>query len=1032
MNTLIRSLAECCRAHLLEGKWLLAPSRRVGFQWLDRLALDGLPVVNLHVRTLKSAAFELACPLLADRGLSTLSEEMAPFLVDTLFSRLAGRGSGYLLGQPPGEGLYRKVFGAIRDLRLAGLSRADLSGGSPGDPAKARDLSLLLDEYARELESRRLVDYAGLLDLARERLISSPESLGPETLLLLPGEPELTVRERDLLGLIPPGRLIRLEVDSPSRGVSVPAALARVFAPQDNASSSRVPSVGIFRAVGEPNEVREALRRVLENGWRLDEVELLHTDPEIYVPLVFELGRSLPEMRRGSPLGVPFTFAEGVPVRLSRPGRALVAWLEWISRDFPQNALAAILHDGLLEVADAQEDYGELAALLRLAPIGVGRDRYLPGLDRLVRSLERRPASLGGEDDEDRESSPDRERDSRRLGLARTLRTFVRRLVELSPEPGAPAKELIERAARFLNESVRSVNELDNFARESLLEHIREIGEWVGETSGLDTVSCLAGLVDSLRVGGSGPAPGCIHVAGLHSGGHSGRPVTFILGLDDSRFPGAGLQDPVLLDAERLRLSPGLPTAASRLERGVSEFVDLLARIGGQVFTGFSCRSILDNREMFPSPILLHVYRALSGDFSADQALMLERLPAAVSFAPRNSESCLDIAEWWMHALCAGPSRAAHRALVEREFPHLGQGRRAVEARLSGRLTGYDGWVPEAGRDLDPTAGHGRVMSASAFELLGRCPLAFFYRYGLGIDPPREHSADLEIWLENMDAGSLLHSVFHDFIHTLRGGGRVPENTPEQSELLSGILADWIGRYRQEHPPASESAFHRRRRMLERTAAVFLSEEAVHCRTSTPVYLEWAVGMEPEQGGEGGCFPAGRIELADGRSVRVQGRIDRVDRTAGGNFAVWDYKTGSSGRYSLSNPFRQGRVMQHWLYLRLAGETLSREHDPDSRVESFGYFFPGPAERGRRLWWKSDNLDAGEEILALLCEIVSAGAFIATNEGDRENQPDCRFCDFQAACRDLHETVVASSDKLDNIENRELEAFRQLRGMPKK
>ena len=54
MNTLIEHLAEACRDHLLGVKWLIAPSRRVGHQWLDQVARAGAPVVNVHVQTIRA------------------------------------------------------------------------------------------------------------------------------------------------------------------------------------------------------------------------------------------------------------------------------------------------------------------------------------------------------------------------------------------------------------------------------------------------------------------------------------------------------------------------------------------------------------------------------------------------------------------------------------------------------------------------------------------------------------------------------------------------------------------------------------------------------------------------------------------------------------------------------------------------------------------------------------------------------------------------------------------------------------------
>ena len=99
---------------------------------------------------------------------------------------------------------------------------------------------------------------------------------------------------------------------------------------------------------------------------------------------------------------------------------------------------------------------------------------------------------------------------------------------------------------------------------------------------------------------GAGPRPHCLHVAHVRAGGHTGRPHTFIVGLDDSRFPGAGLQDPLLLDSERRQLSPNLEIAATRLENKLRDFARLLARLRGRLTLSFCARSVNDDREMFP------------------------------------------------------------------------------------------------------------------------------------------------------------------------------------------------------------------------------------------------------------------------------------------------------------------------------------------------------------------------------------------------------------------------------------------------
>ena len=118
--------------------------------------------------------------------------------------------------------------------------------------------------------------------------------------------------------------------------------------------------------------------------------------------------------------------------------------------------------------------------------------------------------------------------------------------------------------------------------------------------SSLDIRAWLDELPEETWVGGEGPRDGRLHVADVLAGGHSGRPHTFIIGLDDGRFPGSGVQDPILLDDERRRLSPELPTAGHQLAKRLDRFARLLARLRGTVTLSYSCYNLADDREMFP------------------------------------------------------------------------------------------------------------------------------------------------------------------------------------------------------------------------------------------------------------------------------------------------------------------------------------------------------------------------------------------------------------------------------------------------
>ena len=165
-------------------------------------------------------------------------------------------------------------------------------------------------------------------------------------------------------------------------------------------------TVEFFHAVGEVNEVREVLRRVAAAEVQLDDVELLHTDVETYVSLIYETLAALVPDAGGLGDDLPVTFADGIPVRFFRPGRLLAAWVRWICEDYPQSRLVGMVREGLLAMP-AQDETGvslsRLATVLRGIGIGFGRQRYLPKLDEEIAAVERRLAELTSEVDEERE-----------------------------------------------------------------------------------------------------------------------------------------------------------------------------------------------------------------------------------------------------------------------------------------------------------------------------------------------------------------------------------------------------------------------------------------------------------------------------------------------------------------------------------------------------------------------------------------------------------------------------------------------------
>lgn len=1039
INRLVQNLRELCAERVLDEKWLIAPSRRVGMQWLDSVARSGQPVLNFRVKTLRGLALELAAPLMRERGLELVGGMRAQVLTDRVFGRLRERGNGYLSVLKPGPGLTETLARAVRDLRVAGLVSSDLRPGQFEVLSKGTDVIELTSGYEKELESRRLADYSDALRLAAERLESESPPLGGSNVVVMPdySAAELKGLQLRFWETIPEANRVVLESDLPGETAGRKATnLSLMYFVADPAAAPPPGAVdgtvGIFRAVGEVNEVREVLRRCVERGISFDDVEILHTDNDTYVPLIFELCCRL---KPDDPASIPVTFADGIPVGYSRPARALLGWLSWITADYPQSILVNLVADGLVRF-DGSETRGlssaRLGAILRAVPIGGGRDRYLPLIEGELRALGRQ---LDEEDITDEPEDEELTREERawraerlrkRIAGLEALRAMTAGLLALAPPNPCSQHDYLQRARDFLASSTRAPGEFNQYCLKRLVDDIGAMAACLtdGDSEGFNPADWLADLQRETPIEGKGPRPGCLYVSSVRGGGHSGRRHTFIIGLDDSRFPGTGRQDPLLLDGERERISGELPTGAGRLRRDVDDFARLLAGIRGELTLGYCCRSLSDDREMFPSPVVLSAYRILDRR-DGDQRDLARWVGDPASFAPSEPGRCIDGTEWWLSRTCGAEEAEGLERTIALSFTNLARGFAAAASRASDEFTEYDGYVPEAGAGCDPACPDGPVLSASRLQTFASCPLEYFFKYVLKVEPPEKYELDPTVWLDPGQRGELLHSAFREFMSRLADRDQKPDFSRDAG-LLGEVLDDEIARWESRLPAPSLAVCERERQELCLTARIFLQEEHEHCRDCRPAYFEVSIGLEPDgQGCSLDCPDPVSIDLPGGMVIRVRGRIDRIDELPpdqGPRFAVWDYKTGSTYGYKLNDPFRQGRHVQNALYLELAAARLAELH-PGASVVRSGYFFPGTRAHGERISWEEADLAGAGPILARLCTMLATGCFPFTDDPDT----DMAFSDYVPAFGDTAAAAADVKRKLLNARNIVLKPFRELR-----
>ncbi|MFH0823224.1 MAG: PD-(D/E)XK nuclease family protein [Pseudomonadota bacterium] len=1045
MHQVIADLAAVCSEPglLLKEKWLLAPSRRAGYQWIDAVVRTGKNVVNVHPKTMQGMIIDMARPYVTAEGRRMTTTEEAVLIIDNIINRLRRTEMGYFTRLPATLSLARSIYLSIRDIRQSDVDIDSVETTAFERPEKAAEITTILRLYTEALDQHQpgLVDYPAAIDAALRHLSSGAGPIERDVCLLVPDNlpAELTTKEKRVLNAFPLPNVRGLRTKPVAgRGNSRPKTSASLL--QWVVDPSKAPaalheadgSVAIFTAAGEANEVREVFRRCMSRKLRFDQVEVLYTDPGAYVPLIYEHAvRLKAQSRTGSDLMV--TFGDGIPAVYARPGKALIAWATWIMEDCPQSALISMFREDLLAVpSDGDLDNQTAARMLGTEKIGLGRHRYVTVIkSALARREERLAQWEPALEEEDDAPTEDRVRLGKEVAAMRRLLEFLEGFIGLVPAADAPMTEVLDAARVFLKDFAPSNDELDRSARDAILNSIEEmrglVDRWKPED--LNVPQWLASLPRDVRIMSSGPRPGAIHVAATRSGGHSNRPHTFILGLDDGRFPGPAGQDPILLDSERGKLSNDLPTSGHKLHRDIQAFSELIARLPGDVTLSYSCRNISDDGDMFPSPLLLNAYRLVWAKKDANYTDFMASLKPPASFVSADITGCWDLTEWWPAKLCTAHKVKDADGLLKRHFPNIAKGKAACEARILPEIGIYDGMMPEPEPELSPYAEQGPVVSSSGLETLGSCPRRYFFHYILQINPPPVTEINKDEWLDRLEFGNLLHRVLYHYV-SVRMKRPWPPNYGEELEGIRNLAAERAEWLKSVMPPPSEAVYQSQVEDLLAAVDVFLDHESKR-NTSVPMFLEASLGRSPYRNGT--SLDSERpieLKLADARTIRVRGRIDRVDRIRqdpGKQYEIWDYKSESAYKHRDDDPFLGGRVIQHGLYVILIEKALKMLVDPAAEVTHFHYLFPGIKERGAVVSYDRNDLSRTEGIIEALCTLAASGTFFCTDDPGT----DCTYCPYVSACGGKDMIAESTKAKAANKTHPALNLRRGLRKIEK-
>jgi ATP-dependent helicase/nuclease subunit B len=1016
----LNQLADLCRTHQTLAKWVIVPSHAVGHTLVERLALEGTNWANLRFITPLDLARQIAAPFLVERKFNPAPDALGPALIMRLLLELPSSSPSYFRPLAEHPKLADALWATVRELRLAGLRAVDLSQAAFASAAKQAELMALLAAYEDHLVVRRLADSAAVYEEALQHLDLCPvlpddvrvempgviwAPLERQFLDAMPGQ-RLMPANLHLPGVAPPRRLALLatpQAHAPATPTSDAERLAFLLAPAEAPPPKQDGTLTMFRAGGKEAEVEEVFRRIQADRMPFDYVEIACAGSD-YSVLLWEKAQ-----RHDWPL----TVGGGVPVTVTRPARALLAFCSWITRGFPASGLRRLLQSGDVRVDIAGgPTAGQAARLFAGSNATWGRQTYASALTGVEESYRERAADP--EADEEAQA-----RFTERSGQARRLRHWIAVLLALVPEPEADGRialgSLLAACAGFVKDYTTFGSSLDGVVVAAIaetLDDLQPLGDLIRPLS--DGLALIRDRVETLAVGGDRARPGHLHVTTLAQAGQEGRPRTFVVGLEEGGVFPTLLEDPVLLDEERTALGAAVATSRDRMSEALLLVTSRLARLGGRVCLSFSCRDLRENRETFPSWLLLQALRLQQPGRDLTYDDLNAALGEPVSAIPAHPDHALSDAGWWVAQLRGAGTYG--RAAVSSVFPWLAQGEGAEASRSSDAFTSYDGFVPAAGGRLDPRRS-GWAVSPTRLERLAGCPFRYFLERGLGVEPNDETEPDPDVWLDGMTRGTALHALYARILREIRGLHETPDpvrHIPRLHALGDATLAE----LRALIPPPSESVYAREADEFLRDLSLFLQLEAA-ATGRVPVGLEISFGRDDPQGEPLAQAEPVTVGLGGGVRFLLRGRIDRLDRLPDGSYEVVDYKTGRPWLPGgMTAMFAGGRQLQHALYA-IAAVQLLRRQDPSGRVTLSSYYFPTVRGNARRVPRPQRDSAPVAAVLRDLFDLLAGGTFLHT-----ANPDDCKYCEFHRACGT--DPVPRAKAKLANAANIALDVYRRL------
>jgi ATP-dependent helicase/nuclease subunit B len=1026
---------------------VVAPTRAAANELAARAFSSGCQ--GVHALTLTQLAANLAAQPMGRLALAPISrlgmEALAARIVHTA---LASKRLPYFAPVAQTPGFARALAKTITELRLQNATPAG-------------DLAHLLDLYERELAQRSVGDLPLLLRLANEEALRGDHRFTGLPIVLLGPAMESASHERLLTTLVQ--RTPSVLATATTGDHAIPALERILGVTADNldtagpkttldrvrtwlfSSDPPPPSPPdpalLFSAPGESFECVEIARRIgalAAQGTPFDRIAILLRNADPYQPLVEEA------LRRA---GIEHYFSRGA-ARPDPAGRAFLALLacagdgcsasrfaeylslgqtpplhpdgspqtrpaQWIPADdeilanfqAPLPAPAAVAEDEDNHALDVPIGWEKL--LVDAAVIG-GRDRWARRLRGLRAELQTQLRDLEDQDDSHRDHI------QRRIQQLERLEHFALPLIDALGS--LPASETwgvwLDQLTGLAQITLRRPESVLSVLSE--LEPMRDVGP-----ASLDEVyDVLSERLGFLRTEPPKRRYGRVFVGSIEEARGRSFDIVFLPGLAEGLFPRRALEDPLLLDEQRIDLGADLDTQDVRVARERMLLRSAAGAAAQSLVVSYPRMDVAQSRARVPSFYALEVVRAAEGRLPSLREFRDRAASGASSRldwpAPANPRDAIDNAEYDLASLQASlklrgeAAQGSARYLMNVNEP-LARSFRTRWLRWTKAWSSADGIVGPDAATLEALHSHRLAThsySPSSLQHFAACPYRFVLQAVFQFRP-REEPARLE-QMDPLTRGALFHSAQFELFRALASASLLPL-TPDRLratlDLADQVLDRVATQYEDDLAPAIPRVWKSEIENLRTDLRGWLQHVAATQSDWLPVHFEFGFGLPPDPHRDPASTSREAVIL-DG--IRLRGSIDLIERHSSTDLLrVTDHKTGRAPK-DRPQYVGGGAILQPLLYAH-AAETLLGQS-----VDSGRLFFC--TQRGDFSTIDIPQNDQSRQRLRRVLEVIDRSIEAGFLPAAPQNGA-CALCDYSAVCGPYEETRVKRkpTERLDPL-----------------